>query len=277
MRLLVLCLLASASLMLVGAEAYATAGCTTTAGPDGNGYWTHSDCMHSGGSQSSSPSDPTHTASVDPNAEVWAWKPICEKHNDLPGGQGLCSGLMPCPQGKELMRHWRIKPLPHVTSGIACMPTAAANRPEITPALVLNAFRKIPLPQLVAHVQPARKTLINFDTIFHADAAPFVRTITLLGQRVRLAIRPSSFRWTHGDGSTAVTSTPGAAYPDRTITYRYLHAHTTVQVHVAVTWSATYTINGADARRVPGTVTTIGPDTPLQIVEAIPALSGAGH
>jgi hypothetical protein len=275
MRALVLCLLATTALTLSGISTSTATPCTGGAQGVDDLYWVNIHCTPPDGSQ------PSHSASssnaTDPNAEIWVWKPICEKNNDLPGGQGLCSRLMQCPEGMQLMRHWRIRPLPHLTSGIICMPTSAANRPVITPALVLNAFRKISLPRLVAHVQPAEETLINFDTIFHADASPFTRTVRLLGQRVRLAIRPSSFRWTHGDGTSAVTSTPGAAYPTRTITYRYLHAHTTVQLHVAVTWSATYSVNGAAARPVPGTVTTIGPDTPLRIAEAIPALSGAGH
>jgi hypothetical protein len=175
------------------------------------------------------------------------------------------------------MRHWRIRPLPRVSAETSCMPNAAANRPEITPALVLEAFRRIPLPEQVTHIQPARKTLINFDTIFWTDARPFDRTITLLGQGVHLRIRPSGFRWVHGDGTVATTSTGGAPYPAKIVLHRYQHAHITVQAHVEVTWSAVYSVNGSPMQPVPGTVTTTGPPTPLRIAEASPALSGAGH
>jgi hypothetical protein len=205
------------------------------------------------------------------------WKPICEKHNELPGGQGACTNLAKCPAGRTLMRHWRIKPQPRTPAETACMPSAAANRPEITPALVLNAFRRIPLPRLVTHIQPADKTLINFDTIFYTAAHPFGRTVTLLGQRVHLAIRPSTFRWVHGDGTATTTTTGGAPYPAKIVTYRYQHAHTTVRAHVEVTWSARFSVNGSAMRPVPGTVTTVGPATPLRVAEASPALSGAGH
>ena len=143
--------------------------------------------------------------------------------------------------------------------------------------MVLNAFRRIPLPALRSHSQPANKTLINFDTIFFTDAEPLTRQLTLLGQRVRLEITPSRFEWVHGDGTTEATSTPGSPYPAKDVVYRYADAHTTVQHRVVVTWSAEYSLNGGPLQPVNGTVTTTGPPTPLRIAEASPALSGSGH
>ena len=154
-------------------------------------------------------------------------------------------------------------------------PTAAT--PTVTPDLVARAFQRIPLPSLRSHTQPADKTLINFDTIFFVDAQPLQRTLTLLGQRVELEITPSTFRWVHGDGTTAVTHTPGAAYPAKDVVYRYQHAHVTVQHHVEIVWTARWRLNGGPLQDVPGTVTTVGPATSLRVAEATPALSGQGY
>ena len=143
--------------------------------------------------------------------------------------------------------------------------------------MVLAAFRRIPLPSLRSHSQPADKTLINFDTIFFTDAEPLTRTVTLLGQQVRLEIRPSRFEWVHGDGTTDTTATPGSPYPAKDVVYRYADAHRTVQHSVVVTWSAEWSLNGGPLQPVNGTVTTSGPATPLRIAEASPALSGSGH
>jgi hypothetical protein len=143
--------------------------------------------------------------------------------------------------------------------------------------MVARVFQRIPLPGLVTHTQPKGKTLVNFDTILYTDAKPLDRTITLLGQRIDLAIRPSSFRWVHGDGTSQITSTPGAPYPAMEVLHRYQHAHVTVAVHVEVTWSATYRLNAGASQAVAGTVTTVGPPTDLRIAEATPVLSGAGH
>ena len=140
--------------------------------------------------------------------------------------------------------------------------------------MVLAAFRRIPLPSLRSHSQPANKTLINFDTIFFTDAEPLTRNLTLLGQRVRLEIKPSRFEWVHGDGTTATTATPGSPYPAKDVVYRYADAHRTVQHRVVVTWSAEWSLNGGPLQPVNGTVTTSGPATPLRVAEASPALSG---
>ena len=164
-----------------------------------------------------------------------------------------------------------------VCSGNGPPSVAEAAPPQVTEGMVLQAFRRIPLPALRSHSQPANKTLINFDTIFFTDAQPLTRTVTLLGQRVRLEIKPSKFEWVHGDGTEDTTSTPGAPYPAKDVVYRYQDAHRTVEHRVVVTWSAEWSLNGGPLRPVNGTVTTTGPATPLRIAEASPALSGSGH
>ena len=165
--------------------------------------------------------------------------------------------------------------------GLVCSgngpPPVAAALPQVTEGMVLQAFRRVPLPALRSHSQPANKTLINFDTIFFTDAQPLTRQLTLLGQRVRLEITPSRFEWVHGDGTTETTRTPGAPYPAMDVVHRYADAHRTVAHRVMVTWSAEYSLNGAPLRPVTGTVTTTGPATPLRVAEASPALSGSGH
>ena len=143
--------------------------------------------------------------------------------------------------------------------------------------MVLTAFQRIGIPTYRSVSQPADKTLVNFDTIFHAQAEPFSASVTLLGQRVDLRIRPSSYQWEFGDGTTMSSETGGAPYPSKQIVHRYAKAHTTVEHRVVITWSATYRVNGGPEQPVPGTVTRVGPTTALRISEATPVLSGEGH
>jgi hypothetical protein len=194
------------------------------------------------------------------------------------GGAQPCAGNTSCPPGKHMYRLWQVTPV-EMPLGIQCAGTTPppAPRQQLTAAMIARAFQHVPLPALATRVQPAGRTLVNFDTIFFTEARPITRTLTLLGQQVRLDIRPSRFTWTYGDGSTETTSVPGAPYPSKEVTHRYPHAHTTVAAHVAVTWTAEYAVNGAAPRPVDGTVTTVGPDTRLAIAEAVPALSGEGH
>lgn len=187
----------------------------------------------------------------------------------------------PCPEGSTQYRQWEISPSGERPMGFVCSGTgppaveaAAAAPPQVTDAMVLAAFRRVPVPELRSVSQPEDTTLVNFETIFHAEAKPFTETVTILGQRVRLEIAPSEFRWEHGDGTTATTTTAGAPYPRHDVVHRYADAHRTVGHRVVVTWSAQWSLNGGPLRPVIGTVTTTGPTTSLRVAEAVPALSG---
>ncbi len=184
-----------------------------------------------------------------------------------------------CPAGQTVYTRW-VKTRSSWTSSptVRCVygpPKAAIKiKPRVTAAMILRAFRRIPLPHPLAQSQPSTKTLVNFETIFYVDQGPLTRRVRLLGQRITLAIRPARFVWHHGDGSQAVTDTPGAAYPARDITYRYTRADVTVRHSVTITWTARYRVNKGRWRMVPGTVTTNGPASRLRITEAVPVLSG---
>ncbi len=165
--------------------------------------------------------------------------------------------------------------LPLSTRCFGAAPTAAdLPRPRITPALVLNEIRRIGLPELQARTQPEGKTLVNFDTIFYTEAQPFTATVTLLGQQVDIVAEATEYTWHHGDGSTAATSSPGAPYPSKEITYRYSDAHTTVRPRVDVTYTARFRVNGGPWQDINETVTITGPEGSLRVSEAAPVLSG---
>lgn len=146
--------------------------------------------------------------------------------------------------------------------------------PTITPAMVLNELRRVGLPHLTAHTQPAGKTLVNFDTILFTEAEPYRTTLTLLGQSVDVIAQPAEYTWHHGDGTTAVTTGPGAPYPSKEIVHRYLDAGVTVSLSVDVTYSARFRVNGGAWQDITETVTISGPSTDLRVVEATPVLSG---
>lgn len=211
-------------------------------------------------------------------AARYEWRNPCR--TGINGTDPLCPQNT-CPPGEQIYRLWQIAPPPARPVGLVCSgtgpPPIAAVIPQVTEAMILNAFRRIPLPSLRSQSQPANKTLINFDTIFYTQAEPLTRQVTLLGQSVRLEIRPSRFEWVHGDGTTRTTTTAGAPYPAKDVVHRYADAHRTVAHRVAVTWSAEYSLNGGALQPVNGTVTTTGPATPLRVAEASPALSGSGH
>lgn len=164
-------------------------------------------------------------------------------------------------------------------------PTASTPaQPTITPARVLGAFREVPLPSSDIIIQPeGGETLVNHPTFYRTEAAPFDETVTFFGGRVSvvLHIRPASFRWQHGDGTSATTTDPGSPYTramgldyDHLVFHEYAEATKGVPASVDTTWSATWTLNGRDMGAVPGTVTIEGTPQTLDVFEARPVLVG---
>ena len=145
----------------------------------------------------------------------------------------------------------------------------------LTPDVVASAFRRIPLPGQTVRIQPANgRTLVNFETNFFTDAAPFDRTVTLLGQQVDLRITPAEFTWRFGDGTAESGTDAGAPYPDLRVTHDYAREGR-VAPSMDTTYSAIYRVNGGAWRDVPGTVTIAGPTVPLQVLTARPTLVGS--
>ncbi|WP_156388805.1 hypothetical protein [Nocardioides sp. Root151] len=149
---------------------------------------------------------------------------------------------------------------------------------QITQVMVLRALQRITLPKPAIVIQPpGGKTLVNFETIFHTDAKPFVRSVRLLGIRVDLEITPTSYTWTHGDGTTQTTSGPGVAFDASLpmtayVSHEYVDAHVTVKPQVSTTYSARFRVRGGPWRDVSGTVTSEGSSVPLRVVEGKPTL-----
>ena len=149
-------------------------------------------------------------------------------------------------------------------------------RPSATPAMVEEAVRRMGLPSLPVHVQPAEATLVNFDTIFFAEPVPFDRSVTLVGYDVRVVAEPVSYGWSFGDGSSLTTHLPGAPYPAKDVVHRYDDAHVTVQPSVDVTYRVRYSVDGGATQQLGTTLTAQGPSTGLRIREASALLAGSG-
>ena len=158
--------------------------------------------------------------------------------------------------------------------GTSSCPATLAAPPEVSPGLVLSAFRRIPLPASELVVQPpGGRTLVNFETNFYTEQGEFTRVVRLLGRRVVLRIWPDSFTWVYGDGSSERTSSAGSPYPDLEITHRYLERGR-VAVRVDTTYAADFRVGGGPWRGVDGTVTIPGEAEGLRVVTARPVLVG---
>lgn len=147
-------------------------------------------------------------------------------------------------------------------------PTVCAAPSDVTPAMVLAAFRRLPLAPSPLVVQPDRGwVLVNKPTVVHADERPQTLTTTILGTTVVVTATPTRYAWDFGDGATLTTTDPGRPWPDGTLTHAYPHVGA-YRITLTTTWTATYTLAGGPAARdVPGTATTTSTTAPLVVQE----------
>jgi hypothetical protein len=229
--------------------------------------------------------DSAEEASDSATQTTYSYEPMCVRGEGIQRGDFYgCDGQMRCGADDKgrLFTVWAH--LPDGTTnnlGEQCFepdeaPPAAPQR-QVTQALVLRAFQRIPVPASEVSIQPpGGETLVNLETIFSTEAAEFTRTIGLLGHRVDLEIWPSRFEWVTGDGSDFATDWAGRPWQKGVpmteyITHNYADA-ADVTTRVDTTWTARYRVDGGDWQDVGGTVTIEGEPFELAVLSAAPHL-----
>lgn len=155
--------------------------------------------------------------------------------------------------------------------------------PVITPNDVRDALKTIVIPKATISVQPpGGRTLVNLKTIVSSDSAPYERDVQVVGQSVRVWLRPVAWTWDFGDRSAPVVrSDRGAPWrsgvgtdqiTEDEFTFHVYAAADPVVVTLTVTWQADYQAPGEQPRAVPGSLDIASPGVPLEILEATPQL-----
>jgi PKD domain len=123
---------------------------------------------------------------------------------------------------------------------------------------VASAFREVGLLRGVVWSDPRVRSLVNLETYFWCGdaggrsceaAGEGERTVTVLGQAVRIRPRIVSYGWDFGDGGSAVVG-PGVRAAH---TYR---SAGDVSVRVTLTWTADYAVGGGAFQPIGDTTTT---------------------
>jgi hypothetical protein len=135
-------------------------------------------------------------------------------------------------------------------------------------AEVLAAFREIGLYRGGVRSDPALVSFVNLETFFWcgdgggtcAARGEGERTVTLLGQSVRIRPRIVGYEWRFGDGSAERVTAARVAH-----TYGHAGA---MAVSVTLTWTADYAVGGGGFRAIGGTTTTTSPVRVLPVQEA---------
>ncbi|WP_375482400.1 hypothetical protein [uncultured Jatrophihabitans sp.] len=138
-------------------------------------------------------------------------------------------------------------------------------KPVVTAAMVRDRVVRL-IPSASLGLAPHDSTLVNIQTIMWVNA-PKNRTLaplTILGQRVTVTLTLDHVDWSFGDGQNTTTTSPGRAYdnahhPCRTRTCPGYFGHVYTRsgsrtLHATASWTARFSVNGAAAVAIPGTV-----------------------
>lgn len=148
--------------------------------------------------------------------------------------------------------------------GFAALPVATPSRAQVS-----TAFRELALYRGAIQTDPRTSTLVNLETYFWCGDAggraceligEGERTVTLLGQPVRIRPRILSYDWDFGDGGTQQITTGKAAHT-------YQHAMT-ADVTLTLTWTADYAVGAGAFQAIGDTTTTTSPARALPVREA---------
>jgi hypothetical protein len=187
---------------------------------------------------------------------AWDTTPACwpNRPGD-PNGDVLCQRAVNCTRGRGgiLTQVWF---RPNEATIWRQMDTFCQTADDrfLTPEQLVPDLRQYfvaAAPDFSVAMQPAGRTLINFDTIFYADYARSVaaagrpvldKTVNVLGFAVRIVAEPS-WTWSFEAGATKSYDTPGDPYPAKTITYRYERPGART-VTVQASWKGEFYVEG---------------------------------
>jgi hypothetical protein len=265
------------SVVVMGTSRATAAGCDEGANANSEGVGVQITC-----SEAPKANETEQVSGESGGSVTYSYEPVCIRGEGVQGdGFYGCGSQQKCGQKGHMFYVWVHYPGgASETVGAQCFePDEAPVAPErqVTQAMVLRAFQRIPVPASRVEIQPpGGKTLVNLETIFSTEAAEFTRTIGLLGHRVDLEISPSRFEWVTGDGADFATDWAGRAWEKGVpmgeyITHNYDDADD-VTTRVDTTWSARYRVDGGDWHDVGGTVTIEGEPFDLAVLSAAPHL-----
>ena len=272
-RAITLATVTAAMLLPTQTSAADKPGCVSDALAAQSAFGAVSTCVSQG-----SGSTPT-TSSTTTSDVTYSTEPVCNRGSgaDSDAYYG-CGEHATC--GDDGLEYWiwRHSGAGSSIVGATCVePGDAAPADVLTPGRILEAFRRVDLPEAPLEVQPpGGVTLVNFDTILHTDAQPFTETVQLLNRQITFDIEPSEFTWTLGDGSTLTTTDPGRAWRaglpmNEYVSHRYAKAGT-VQLQLTTTWSARWRLPNGPWRPVVDTVEITSPPQQLEVTTARPQL-----
>jgi len=146
------------------------------------------------------------------------------------------------------------------------------------PPLTGEDFRRLPIDAPEVGVQPATDVLVNKKTILFTDGeSQWFRTTVFGTWGIDVVATPVEYRWTLGDGTSFVTTTPGEPYPSFDVTHVFREPLPGTTVGLTVVWQGRFRVDADPLRKwrdVTGSATTESVSAPFDVVELRSRLTG---
>jgi len=142
---------------------------------------------------------------------------------------------------------------------------------EGAPGFTIEDFLALAPASATLHSEPAGLAIRGLPTNFYAAASAHTRSGPLLGQPVTAQFIPVAYSWDFGDGSTALTETPGAPWNDEanefteTPTSHVYADKGTYTVQLTTHYAVRATIGDGLWWDIPGTLPIASPPMSLQV------------
>lgn len=200
--------------------------------------------------------DRAASAGTSPGCGDCVWEVILSCPDNLAGSPedvaacAAASKAPACRHGQQIYRlYLTTNAVTNAFEGTLCLGSIDDVIPvgNIAAADVARYLRDVTPPDLVLTTSPPRGTLVNLPTYFAVRPPTTMRPAPFGGAQVRetIALAPSAYSWSWGDGSASDwTTDAGDSYPRGTLTHRYTRvgiAHGSVTTR----WGGTYTITVA--------------------------------
>ncbi|MDK1361176.1 hypothetical protein QNO00_12995 [Arthrobacter sp. zg-Y1219] len=140
--------------------------------------------------------------------------------------------------------------------------------------LVLTEFQTAPIDPGQFTLQPSPFSLVNMPTNLYAEAREQTFDMSLLGQSIRIQVRPTEYEWNYGDGTIyGPSSRPGDPLPDDLVGDATQTSHTYEEpgeyfVSVAIYFSGRYSINGGPMIPIDGRALAFPPTQTISVWES---------
>ncbi|AMM32019.1 hypothetical protein SA2016_1339 [Sinomonas atrocyanea] len=196
---------------------------------------------------------------------VYSYTPACVSDTDTPEQNSCAAVNSRCraePGGKMVVwerQDTRKQGAPWERLEQACLyPGKPPERPgDVVIAVTEKQLRELPIKASTVGSQPGRHTLKGAETNIYAEPSDQSFSITIVGKKVDIRVKPSEYHWSYGDGTSLVTAVAGGPVPEarwgeKTVTSHVYRATGDMNVGLTTVFTGEFSVDGGPFQPIAG-------------------------